>query len=152
VSAGSHSRKIQKKNSEFDKFARGYEEILDATLCKYSASGKSFARRRVDEIAHLYNANPLESPKRILDFRCGVGAHLRLLSQAFVSAKVIGVDTSKDSIQIANQACEGAIEAVFYDGYNMPSSIRNIDLVVAANVFTILIKMSVTGCFLWWKP
>lgn len=123
------------KSSDFDNVADNYDEIVDKSLENYGVDKSDISLRRVHECALLFKKNKISPPKRILDFGCGVGGHLPKLSEAFPDAELFGIDTSKTSIERARERLGNIATLMDYDGNQLPSELRDIDLVVFANVF-----------------
>lgn len=83
--------------SRFDRVADRYREELDRAL-KWAGSDSSyFYRAKVALIKRVASPNP----RVILDFGCGVGELTRMLATAFPMSRVIGVDASLASLDVA---------------------------------------------------
>ena len=123
------------QDSDFDKVADEYDDIVDSSLEIYGLGKADAALRRVKECVFLVRENKLVLPRRILDFGCGVGGHLPILRQAFPDAELFGIDTSKKSIDLAQEQFKDIATLMSYEGNRIPSELRDIDLVVFANVF-----------------
>jgi trans-aconitate methyltransferase len=86
--------------SEFDRFAREYDDALKKGL-RISGEGKDyFARGRVKWLSGLLKDLP---PKRILDFGCGTGSAVPHLKEAFPEAEIVGTDVSEESLKVARE-------------------------------------------------
>lgn len=111
---------------EFDRYAAGYEDLLNASLPASQAEDPYFAEYKV-----RYVAQRMASPAKVLDFGCGIGKSLPLLRRAFPQAELWGYDVSPDSLRIAHAVSPGAL--LTGDAASLPQG--QFDLVLAANVF-----------------
>ena len=89
--------------AEFDRFARSYEQDLARSLAATGESREYYAVKRIDWTARCVTRLG-HSIKRILDYGCGDGANVPMLSARFQAEHVLGVDLSSESIAIARQA------------------------------------------------
>ncbi|MBS1517432.1 MAG: methyltransferase domain-containing protein [Bacteroidetes bacterium] len=82
---------------DFDNFAGKYEMILDKQLDFFGEENSYFAEYKVklvkDTLSH--------SPKKILEFGCGIGRNLKYFTKYFPEAEVYGADISAKSLEIA---------------------------------------------------
>lgn len=85
----------------FDMIADEYERLCNQGL-SLSGEGKHFfARERVRFLHEWWTKDDRPQPRLIVDLGCGVGDISPLLSNAFPSARVLGVDTSVRAIGVA---------------------------------------------------
>lgn len=113
--------------SEFDPYAKSYDEVLGAALGT-GGEVERFAGYKVDEMAHHLRDSRV---RRVLDFGCGVGRSLPFLQAAFPRAEVWGFDPSSDSVVSARQRTPHA--RVVSDWNEVAPG--SFDCVLAANVF-----------------
>ena len=118
---------MDKDKAEFDAHAESYDESLRRILPKSQAEDTWFAEYKVA----LTKARTKQEPARILDFGCGVGRSLPLLSAYFPNAELWGYDVSEVSLSMAalraaNTHLTSKVETL---------ATGNFDLVIAANVF-----------------
>jgi SAM-dependent methyltransferase len=85
---------------EFDETAREYERLFVPWLRIAGASREHFARTRLNWLSHLLRTHEI-APKRVLDFGCGTGMSLGLLTEVLQAEHVIGLDTSEESLAVA---------------------------------------------------
>lgn len=111
---------------EFDRFAAGYEELLQASLPASQAEDPYYAEYKVRHVATRMSA-----PTRVLDFGCGVGKSLPLLRQQFPRAELWGYDVSPDSLRMAQGVAPDA--HLTCDWQALPAG--GLELILAANVF-----------------
>jgi SAM-dependent methyltransferase len=111
---------------EFDRFAAGYEELLQASLPASQAEDPYYAEYKVRHVAAR-----MPAPAQVLDFGCGVGKSLPLLRQRFPQAELWGYDVSPDSLRMAQGVAPEA--HLTCDWQALPAD--GVDLILAANVF-----------------
>lgn len=87
-------------NNEFDRFAHNYEALFKPWLKIAGASREFFARERLRWLSTLLTDSQI-TPKRVMDFGCGTGMSLLLLTEVLGAEQVIGLDTSEDSLAVA---------------------------------------------------
>ena len=92
---------IHNKGTElFDNYSVNYDDVLNQSISISGEKKEYFAEKR---IAHL--ASQLASMNykvtSILDFGCGTGSATPYLTQYFPGAKIVGVDVSAKSVEIA---------------------------------------------------
>lgn len=84
----------------FDEYALSY----DADLCRglrWSGRGPEwFAERRVDCVREHTRQLGL-APRRVVEFGCGTGNHVPFLRAAFPGCRFIGIDISRESLDVA---------------------------------------------------
>jgi SAM-dependent methyltransferase len=97
------TKPAEKNTSEFDKFARHYEELFKPWLKIAGASREYFARSRIKWLAFLMAEREIE-PKRVMDFGCGTGMSLPLLEDILHAEHVVGLDTSEESLAVARES------------------------------------------------
>lgn len=88
--------------SEFDQFAKEYDEALERGI---SLSGESKDYFAAGRIRWLLKKIPGPCPRgmRIMDFGCGTGTSCPLLHDVFPGSCVVGVDPSADSLKVARE-------------------------------------------------
>jgi SAM-dependent methyltransferase len=84
----------------FDEFVDTYEEACGRGLALSGESRDYFARQRA---AHTKRLCAAASPRRVLDFGCGLGHSTPYLAEAFPEARIIGVDTSAGALEAARR-------------------------------------------------
>jgi SAM-dependent methyltransferase len=91
--------------AEFDKFARTYEEVMARPCALSGESPYCYAEQRMRWLKRrLAPWLPFETA---LDFGCGTGGSLRYFIEILGCSKVIGIDPSAESIQVARERSEG---------------------------------------------
>ena len=98
------------EQSGFDQYARGYHACLNQALAATGEDTGYFARGRVRWLAQCLVQLNLE-PASVLDFGCGTGATAPLLLAELNCKRVVGVDSSSESIDQARRSqSQGAIQ------------------------------------------
>jgi SAM-dependent methyltransferase len=96
-------------SSQFDQYARNYNQVVDAALSATGEGKDYFANARVRWIAERLKRFEI-SPKLLLDYGCGNGANAELLMEALKLDSLVGVDVSEESIAEARRtAPRGAL-------------------------------------------
>jgi SAM-dependent methyltransferase len=113
---------------EFDRFAHDYDRVLAGSLAGAADEGERFAEYKVGEMALQIAAS---TPRRILDFGCGVGRSLRFLARYFPDAHVHGYDPSPVSLEQARVRVPEA--ELVTDSALLPTAF--FDAILVANVF-----------------
>ena len=121
--------------AEFDKFAEEYLATHRTNLAVTGESPDYFARYKIVEVARRLRALGL-SPRRVLDFGCGIGNSAPHLREAFPQAQITGVDVSEKSLAVARARFPDAAEFVAYDPEDAPPAAQGgYDLIFSACVF-----------------
>lgn len=82
---------------DFDEYAENYQKILQEQLSFFDGNEGYFAEYKI-EIIKKYIKN---TPKKILEYGCGVGRNLKYLIQHFQQSIIYAADISKKSLDIA---------------------------------------------------
>jgi SAM-dependent methyltransferase len=114
--------------TNFDRYARDYNQLLKERTNFFSSSEEYFARYKVD----ILRKNVKFSVSRLLEFGCGIGRNIPYLRKAFPEATIMGSDISSDSIEIAKRDNIG-IEFICEDE-GVPLA-QKFDLIFIAGVF-----------------
>jgi SAM-dependent methyltransferase len=86
----------------FDRYACGYHSCLNQALAATGEDTEYFARGRVRWMARALSQLNLK-PASVLDFGCGTGTTAPLLLAELGCKKLVGVDSSLESIAEANR-------------------------------------------------
>jgi SAM-dependent methyltransferase len=92
---------------DFDEYASEYDEALDEALNVSGEDKDYFARGRVQWLAGLLQRRGFRA-RTILDFGCGTGSAVPHLQKILASERVLGVDVSARSIEVARQQHGGS--------------------------------------------
>jgi SAM-dependent methyltransferase len=121
--------------AEFDQFAEEYL-ALHADNIKLSGEDPDyFARYKIEEVRRRWDASGRPEPQAILDFGTGIGNSVPYLAQLFPAARLVGLDVSQKSLDLAEHRFPGRAEYVRYDGTRAPFEDGSFDLIFSACVF-----------------
>lgn len=84
------------KKTEFDYLSRNYNEALKESFPNFLEEVNYFSAYKIKLI---YELNKNKKKMNILDFGCGTGSCINLISKHFKSSKLWGYDVSKDSLR-----------------------------------------------------
>src|SRR3989442_1179761 len=119
----------------FDRYASTYADTVNAAITASGESSDFFARLKAHLVRRTLGAS---SPRRILDFGCGVGTSTCALAEAFPSAQVIGCDASPESIHVAQRAAGSAsdrLRFIVHGPGGLPLGDSSMDVAFASCVF-----------------
>jgi SAM-dependent methyltransferase len=89
--------------SEFDRYAGSYDRALNQGLSLSGESKEYFAHERVRWLAARLSDLGVQ-PAHVLDYGCGTGGTSLVLLEQFHAQMVVGVDASRESLDVARQA------------------------------------------------
>jgi ubiquinone/menaquinone biosynthesis C-methylase UbiE len=121
--------------AEFDKFAAEYDAIHADNIKLSGEEPEYFARYKIDDLRRRWDAVGRAEPAAILDFGTGIGNSLPHLARAFPAARVVGLDVSQNSLDLAERRFPGVAELMRYDGTAAPFPDASFDLIFSACVF-----------------
>jgi SAM-dependent methyltransferase len=123
------------KVAEFDKFAEEYLATHKTNLAVTGEEPEYFARYKIVEVARRLRGLGV-TPKRVLDFGCGIGNSAPHLRQAFPDAEITAADVSEKSLAVAQARFPGAADFVLCEpGGAPPAPAEGYDLIFSACVF-----------------
>jgi SAM-dependent methyltransferase len=117
---------------EFDRFARSYDDDLNAGLSVTGEDKHFFARARLQWLCRRLRSAKIHI-STIMDFGCGLGDTTPLLRDAFDGARVFGVDVSTELLDVA-RAEQANTGVTFMTPDAWPSNLA-VDLVYSSGVF-----------------
>lgn len=82
---------------DFDKYADNYQKVLQEKLRFFDSDEEYYAEYKI-KIIKKYIKN---TPKKILEYGCGIGRNLKYLTQHFQQSKIYAADISNKSLDIA---------------------------------------------------
>src|SRR5262245_6430828 len=122
--------------AEFDQFADEYHALVDRSIRASGESPEYFARYKVNDVHRQWQReHPGRPAPTILDFGCGVANSLPHFRRAFPNSRIICLDVSPRSLEIAGRRFPKMAEFVCFDGKTMPLDSASIDIAFAACVF-----------------
>ncbi len=116
------------QNSEFNKWAENYREVLSDSV---KSDGYDFSEYKVRELARYI----ADKECKLLDLGCGDGNSFRYVSKYIKNSTYMGIDVADKAIDIAktNWSKFGA-DFVCYDGKKIPFDDESFDVVFIACV------------------
>lgn len=117
---------------EFDKSARHYETLFQPWLRIAGSSREYFARSRLTWLSYLLSEQEI-APRRVMDFGCGTGLSLPLLTEILGARQVIGLDMSEESLAVASESVGSRTVELTTPARYVPQ--QNLDLVFCNGVF-----------------
>lgn len=90
-------------DSYFDEYASSYDQELGKALSVSGEDKNYFAQGRMAWLAGWLRAQGLPA-RRILDFGCGTGSATPFIKNCLGPDKILGVDVSAESLDVARQA------------------------------------------------
>lgn len=121
--------------AEFDKFADEYHALHADNIKLSGEDPEYFARYKIDDLRRRWDAAGRAEPESVLDFGTGIGNSIPHLAKAFSDARLIGLDVSQSSLDLAERRFSGMAEYVRYDGSRAPFEDQSFDLIFSACVF-----------------
>src|SRR5579872_1509758 len=121
--------------AEFDRFADEYLETHAKNIAVSGESPEYFARYKIDEVRRVWTARRRPEPRTVLDFGSGIGASIPHLHRNFPGARIIALDVSRRSLEIAEHRHPGLAQFTLYEGAGPPAPDASIDLAFSACVF-----------------
>lgn len=113
---------------DFDQYTADYNKLLQERTDFFTKDDSYFARYKVD----LVKAKLTSSPKRILEYGCGIGRNIPYLQESFPGATIFGTDISEASLDIAREDCPNV---EFISENNILPDNFCFDLIFIAGVF-----------------
>jgi SAM-dependent methyltransferase len=121
------------EQSEFDRFADEYHSLHAQNIRLSGEDPEYFARYKARDAAKLTRAAlPISS---VLDFGAGVGNTLPFLHEEFPRCRLVGIDVSRRSLEIARSRCGSYAELQEFDGVHIPFTDSQFGVALAACVF-----------------
>lgn len=98
-------------DSYFDEYAASYDKDLQKALSVSGEDKNYFAKGRMVWLAQWLKSHGLKSDS-ILDFGCGTGSATPFIKECLQPDRILGVDVSADSLNVARDAF-GAADTTF---------------------------------------
>jgi SAM-dependent methyltransferase len=121
--------------SEFDRFAEEYEALHRANIRISGEEPEFFAAYKIAELERSLKRREPPRPRSILDFGCGVGNSIVHLRRHFPDAKIVGVDVSARSLEIARARFGDLADFTHFNGATLPFPSHRFDVAFSACVF-----------------
>ena len=121
-------KKNKDKKIDFDDYASDYKNLMDQQTSFFEDGSEYFAEYKI----RLMSEKIKNTPKKILDFGCGIGSSLQFIQSYFPDSEVYGYDVSEKSIEIAKTKNPGIKFLSINDLENYKD---HFDLIFSACVF-----------------
>lgn len=115
---------------DFDEFAKDYRQIHNESMKFSGADSDYFSEQKIEEVRKHETA---QSPE-ILDLGCGDGNSAVFFRKHFAGCEYFGLDTSKESISVADDRKLPGAAFAHYNGFDIPFSEGTFDIVFIACV------------------
>jgi ubiquinone/menaquinone biosynthesis C-methylase UbiE len=120
--------------AEFDRYAAEYRDQHEASIRLSGENSEFFARYKIDDVAKVM-LQLGQRPDRILDFGGGIGNSVGYIREQFPESRIVLLDPSPKSIEIAKARFPVENGFQSYDGKDIPFPANSFDLVFVACVF-----------------
>lgn len=123
-------------NAEFDKYATEYDQMHRKSIAASGYEPSFFDEYKIVELVRYLSEEVSQKPLSILNFGCGIGKSEPLLLKYFPNSKILGIDVSAESIELAKEQKYDASKIHFevFDGTNINLN-EKFDIIYIANVF-----------------
>ena len=116
----------------FDQYANDYQKLVERSLAVSGEGPAYFARRRAEFLQRQLSRLGVQ-PGTVLDFGCGTGGAVPHLLKVLGASRVVGVDPSARSLEVARRR-HGAANVSFALPSDRPSA-GDIDVAYVCGVF-----------------
>jgi ubiquinone/menaquinone biosynthesis C-methylase UbiE len=120
----------RKEFDDFDEFAKNYRQIHNESLKFSGADSDYFSEQKIEEVR---KHETVQSP-RVLDLGCGDGNSAVFFRKHFPKCEYNGLDTSKESVAVAEEKKVFRANFAHYNGFDIPFSDGSFDIVFIACV------------------
>jgi SAM-dependent methyltransferase len=105
---------VDRSSVDFDEFAGDYDSALNRGISLSGEDKDYFARGRIEWLRSCVGDS---RPERVLDYGCGTGSASSLFQSVLGAGSVVGVDTSAESISVAQRTAQAGISFSRMDEY-----------------------------------
>ena len=132
-------------DNTFDRSASTYAEELHKGVGLSGERSDYFAEARVAWLARrLETVDPVVNISRVMDFGCGIGGSFGYLKEAFGLSHLVGIDTSTESLDIAEAQARDL--DVAFAGYSRAEDGSEVDLAFSNGTFHHILPEERAGC------
>jgi SAM-dependent methyltransferase len=123
--------------AEFDKFAEEYYGLHAAGIACSGEGPEYFSEYKIADIFREYKLGKrqISEPLQILDFGSGIGGSIPYVHKQFSNAKLICLDPSLRSLEVAEKQFGSLAQYVHFDGKRIPFPADKFDIAYAMCVF-----------------
>ncbi len=122
----------KREYDNFDEFANDYRTIHTDSLKMVGGDSELYSRLKANSVAEFLRP---ENGGKLLDFGCGDGIIIEMLSPLLPNWEFTGVDVSEESIRVAKEKGIERSDWVTFDGYKLPLENESFEAIFVANVF-----------------
>ncbi|SRR5260221_8710610 len=121
--------------SEFDRYVDTYKEIINRGAAITGESFEYFIDLRLRLLAERLAETGEPTPRKVLDFGCGIGETERIMRDRFPEARIDAIDSSPESIRAADGL--GLRDVTFHasDCVELPFPAASFDLIYSNGTF-----------------
>lgn len=120
-------------DAEFDRHADEYHRLHAQNIRLSGEEPEYFARYKAQDALRI-SGGKLPTPA-VLDFGVGIGNSIPFLHASFPDCRIVGLDVSNRSLEIAKARCGDQAQFHHFDGERIPAGDGEFGLVFAACVF-----------------
>ena len=115
---------------DFDEFAKDYRQIHNESLKFSGADSDYFSEQKIEEV----RKNETDALPKVLDLGCGDGNSAVFFRKHFSGCEYNGLDTSKESVAVAEKREVPGAAFSHYNGFDIPFADGSFDIVFIACV------------------
>jgi len=116
----------------FDEFANDYRTIHTNSLKMVGGDSELYSRIKAQQVTKILTQM---DRGRLLDFGCGDGIIVELLSPLLPNWEFTGLDVSEESIRVAKDKGIERSDWTTFDGFKLPFEDNSFEAIFVANVF-----------------
>ncbi|MGI8410129.1 MAG: class I SAM-dependent methyltransferase [Pyrinomonadaceae bacterium] len=120
----------RKAFDDFDGFAKDYRHIHNENIKCSGADSDYFSEQKIEEV----RKNETGQSLKVLDLGCGDGNSAVFFRKYFSACEYFGLDTSKESVSLADERKLSNAAFSYYNGFDIPFSENAFDIVFIACV------------------
>lgn len=124
---------VNNSPAQFDRYAQAYTVALETTRSATGENTEFFARGRIRWLSQCVRVLLVEQPRTVLDFGCGTGSSMPILSELLACESLVGIDVSEKCIEHARNL--HASIGVRFDTVSAYRPSGDMDLVYSNGVF-----------------
>ena len=120
--------------TKFDRFADDYNQLHARNIAVSGENTEFFHEYKIKILRCVVQERHME-PARILDFGAGIGNSIPFFRRYFPKTRLVNVDVSRRSLEIARARFPGEAEELEIEGQSIPAEENSFDVCFSACVF-----------------
>ena len=120
--------------TKFDRFADDYNEVHSRNIAVSGEKPEFFHEYKIKILRRIVQGRDVH-PASILDFGSGIGNSIPFFRRYFPKARLVNVDVSRRSLEVANARFPGEAEELEIEGEFIPAEENSFDVCFSACVF-----------------